>query len=313
MALSYVKINSNRPAQGLTEAERALGLDRNLAEALVAVGYAKLHLGHAEEMEEYVERAFRLSPRDPFAFLWMAFAGEAKLHLGAYEDAAKWLSRSAMANSNFPGSHFLLAAALGQLGRVEEARTAAEAGLALMPEFTVSHYQAGANSNNPTFLAQRGNIYDGLRKAGAPEGDRAALPAPDPPRAAAVAYLVLPKKPSIAVLAFENMSGDPSQEYFADGIVEDITTELSRFKELLVIARNSSFAYKGRAVDMRRMAASSACAMSSKAACARPASAVRITGQLIDAAIRRASLGRPVRRRPSRMSSTFRTGSRRAS
>jgi adenylate cyclase len=65
--------------------------------------------------------------------------------------------------------------------------------------------------------------------------------------------LPLPDKPSIAVLPFQNMSGDPEQEYFADGIAEDIITALSRFKELFVIARNSSFTYKGRAVDVKQV------------------------------------------------------------
>jgi len=69
----------------------------------------------------------------------------------------------------------------------------------------------------------------------------------------AAASLPLPDKPSIAVLPFANMSGDPDQEHVADGIVEDITTELSRFRELFVIARNSSFQYKGRAVDVRQV------------------------------------------------------------
>ena len=65
--------------------------------------------------------------------------------------------------------------------------------------------------------------------------------------------LALPDKPSIAVLPFQNMSGDPEQEYFADGMVEDIITALSRFKSLFVIARNSSFTYKGRAVDVKQV------------------------------------------------------------
>jgi adenylate cyclase len=67
------------------------------------------------------------------------------------------------------------------------------------------------------------------------------------------ATLALPDKPSIAVLAFQNMSGDSEQEYFADGMVEDIITGLSRIKLLFVIARNSSFAYKGKAVDIRQV------------------------------------------------------------
>ena len=65
--------------------------------------------------------------------------------------------------------------------------------------------------------------------------------------------LALPDKPSIAVLPFQNMSGDPEQEYFVDGTVEDIITGLSRIKWLFVIARNSSFVYKGRAVDIRQV------------------------------------------------------------
>ena len=65
--------------------------------------------------------------------------------------------------------------------------------------------------------------------------------------------LALPDKPSIAVLPFQNMSGDPEQEYFADGMVEDIITGLSRSKSLLVIARNSSFTYKGKAVDIKQV------------------------------------------------------------
>src|SRR6201993_4575405 len=63
----------------------------------------------------------------------------------------------------------------------------------------------------------------------------------------------LPDKPSIAVLPFENMSGDPEQEYFADGMVEEIITALSRFRSLFVIARNSTFAYKGRPVDVKQV------------------------------------------------------------
>jgi TolB-like protein len=63
----------------------------------------------------------------------------------------------------------------------------------------------------------------------------------------------LPDKPSIAVLPFQNMSGDTEQEYFADGVVEEIITALSRFRQLFVIDRNSSFTYKGRPVDVKQV------------------------------------------------------------
>jgi adenylate cyclase len=72
-------------------------------------------------------------------------------------------------------------------------------------------------------------------------------------RATAKPALALPDKPSIAVLPFTNLSGDPEQEYFADGMVEDIIAGLSRFRWLFVIARNSSFTYKGKAVDVKQV------------------------------------------------------------
>ncbi|WGS00204.1 hypothetical protein MTX26_04940 [Bradyrhizobium sp. ISRA443] len=96
--------------------------------------------------------------------------------------------------------------------------------------------------------------------------------------------LALPDKPSVAVLAFENMSRDPEQEYFADGISEDIITELSRFSDLFVIARNSSFRYKGRAVDLRQVGRELGVRYVLEGSVRRGNDRVRITAQLIDAA-----------------------------
>jgi adenylate cyclase len=95
--------------------------------------------------------------------------------------------------------------------------------------------------------------------------------------------LALPDKPSIAVLPFENMSGDPEQEYFADGIVEDIITALSRFKSLFVIARNSSFTFKGRAVDIKEVGRRLGVRYVLEGSVRKASGKVRITGQLIDA------------------------------
>src|SRR6476660_2583216 len=93
----------------------------------------------------------------------------------------------------------------------------------------------------------------------------------------------MPDKPSIAVLPFENMSGDPEQEYFADGMVEEITTALSRFKWLFVIARNSSFTFKGRAVDIKEGGRRLGVRYVLEGSVRKGAGKVRITGQLIDA------------------------------
>ena len=94
----------------------------------------------------------------------------------------------------------------------------------------------------------------------------------------------LPDKPSIAVLPFENMSGDPEQEYFADGMAEDIITALSRFKALFVIARNSSFTYQGRAVDVRQVGRELGVRYVLEGSVRKAANRVRITGQLVDTA-----------------------------
>jgi TolB-like protein/class 3 adenylate cyclase/Tfp pilus assembly protein PilF len=95
--------------------------------------------------------------------------------------------------------------------------------------------------------------------------------------------LTLPDKPSIAVLPFLNMSGDPEQEYFADGIVEDIITALSRFRSFFVIARNSSFTYKGRNVDVRQIGRELGVRYVLEGSVRKGGNKLRITGQLIEA------------------------------
>ena len=111
----------------------------------------------------------RLSPRDPLLYAWKGTVGAAKLHLGAYEEAAAWLGESVTAYPNLPITRFFLAAALGQLGRTVEAHAEAEAGLALNPGFTIRRFREHPDCDNPIYLKQRHNIYEGLRRAGVPE------------------------------------------------------------------------------------------------------------------------------------------------
>jgi adenylate cyclase len=96
--------------------------------------------------------------------------------------------------------------------------------------------------------------------------------------------LALPDKPSIAVLPFQNLSGDPEQEYFADGMVEDIITGLSRIKWLFVIARNSSFAYKGKSPDIRQVGRELGVRYVLEGSVRKAADRIRVSAQLIDAA-----------------------------
>jgi len=96
-------------------------------------------------------------------------AGNAQLLLGADEKAGGWLRRSIEANRNFAVTHFTLAAALAHLGRLDEARAEVKAGLALAPNFSIARFRRTAESDNPTYLAQRERILEGLRKAEIPE------------------------------------------------------------------------------------------------------------------------------------------------
>ena len=170
LCLGVVQIWTNRASQGIRECERALDLNRNLAHAHAQIGTAKFHLWQAEETEAHIQRALRLSPRDASVYLWCMFAGIAKLSLGKDEEAATWLRRSIETNTNNPMSHFYLAAALARLGRIPEARSEAQAGLAMNPTFTIARIRASAPSDDPARIAISERFIDGLRKAGVPEG-----------------------------------------------------------------------------------------------------------------------------------------------
>jgi TolB-like protein/class 3 adenylate cyclase len=169
MFLGAVQILTKRAAQGIRECERALALDRNLADAHGIIGWAKVLIGRGAEAEAHIQDAFRLSPRDTSAFRWMQYAGFTKLLLGADAEGVVWLRRCLEVNRNYPLAHFQLAAALALLGSLEEARDAVRAGLALDPTFTVRRMQ-GRLSDDPTFRAGVKRVVEGMRIAGVPEG-----------------------------------------------------------------------------------------------------------------------------------------------
>jgi len=170
MYLGVVYIFTFRAAQGIAECERALALDRNLANAHGWIGRGKFHLGRAEETEAHIHEALRLSPRDTFAYRWMMVMGITRFWLGADADAVAWLRRSIEANRNFPFTHFFLAAVLASLGALDEARASVQAGLSLDEGFTIRRYREGAPRINPTYLAGRERVCEGMRLAGVPEG-----------------------------------------------------------------------------------------------------------------------------------------------
>src|SRR5579859_7573214 len=168
LVLGSVLNVTKRAAQGVRECELSLALDQNSADAHGLIGLAKVFLGRGAETEAHIQEAFRLSPRDIFAFRWLHYVGMARQTLGDDAGAVAWLRRSLEANRNYPLAHFQLAAALAQLGSLEEARAAVKAGLALNPAFTL-HRTRGRMSDDPTYRAGARRIYEGMQIAGVPE------------------------------------------------------------------------------------------------------------------------------------------------
>jgi TolB-like protein/Tfp pilus assembly protein PilF len=249
------------------EFEEAIRINPSNAYAHIFLGGSLVHLGMAEEALPHLETGMLLSPADPNIGPFRARMANACLNLKRYEDAVTWGQKAIQGGGGWP-SRVHLISALGHLGRKEEAHRAREELEAVQAGVSVDFVRENLPTIDPGYLE---HYLDGLRKAGLPEKAREQ----DKP-------LPLPDKPSIAVLPFENMSGDPEQEYFSDGICEDIITALSRLKWLFVTARNSSFSYKGRTVDVRQVAEELGVRYVLEGSVRKSANRVRITAQLID-------------------------------
>jgi TolB-like protein/Tfp pilus assembly protein PilF len=150
------------------------------------------------------------------------------------------------------------------LGKEEEARAVAEKLLAVSPTYSLELHRKKNPYKDPAHLER---IVSALRKAGLP--DKPPLPLPD--------------KPSIAVLPFVNMSGDPEQEYFADGMTDDLITDLSKISALFVTARNSTFQYKGKPVNVKKVGQELGVRYILEGSVRKVGQKVRINAQLIDA------------------------------
>ena len=171
MWLGFVEIFTKRAAQGIAECEHALALDRNLANAHAAIGLGKIFIGRAEETEAHIAEALRLSPRDTMAYVWMTNRGRGEAPPRQLRASGRVVSTGDRGQPKLSAAYFQLAAALAQLGRLDEAHSAVKAGLALNPTFTISRARASwtAMSDDPTYLAELEPILEGMRKAGVPE------------------------------------------------------------------------------------------------------------------------------------------------
>ena len=167
---AYVLWALRAPDRALRECEIALSLNRNLPDAQAHMGWMKLFLGRPEETEPLVAEAMRLSPRDPSLGLWHFMIGVAHFLLGRLDQAVESLRKSVDTNPNFGLAYFLLAASLAQIGHGGEAAEACVVGRRLIPNFSVGKFRAELPSDNAVFLAQHEPVFEGLRRAGVPEG-----------------------------------------------------------------------------------------------------------------------------------------------
>ena len=254
--------------QSIIEGEKSLILGPTNAQAHVLLAVSMNIVGRFDEAIELVKKAMRLHPYYPAYYLpWL---GSAYRMTGRYEDALKvydqLLDRSRTGEYPNWAPHLYLAEIYAELGKEDEARIHVEQVIKLEPGFSLENANkiSTFKFKNPTHLEHR---LKSLRKAGFPE---------HPP-------LQLPDKPSIAVLAFDNLSGDPEQEYFSDGIAENIITALSKVGELFVIARNSSFTYKGKPVKVQQIGRELGVRYVLEGSVQKSGDRIRITAQLIDA------------------------------
>jgi adenylate cyclase len=229
------------------------------------LGTAYQRAGDHERSIELLMRDLRINPNRPDRYHWTTNLSMSHYMLGNYEAALAWADRSLEINPRYIQAVGFRAASLAQLGRLEEARQEMGRFLEHFSGMTAARYETRFILKNHSDID---HYMEGLIKAGMPAGDEES----DDERAV-----------WIAVLPFENMSGDPYQEYFADGITEDVITGLSAYRSLRVIARSSSFRYRDSALSIPQIAEELDVQFILEGSVRRAGNRVRVTAQLIEA------------------------------
>jgi adenylate cyclase len=169
---SSILSEEKRTVEAVAAAQTAVSLNPSLAPAYAWIGVLQIRLGRAEDTVTYVQQALRLSPRDPSLANWLSFIGRAQFYLGSDEEAIDTLLKAEVVNPRLSGIYLHLAAAYALTNRETPARDALAQFEKLEPDTTIAKVKEETQkmSDNPTFLKQRERLYDGLRKAGMPEG-----------------------------------------------------------------------------------------------------------------------------------------------
>jgi adenylate cyclase len=263
---STINLNQRQYEKAIEAGQKAIANGPNNALSHVLFAYVMLFAGKFDEAVLFAERSIRLTPYCPDWYL--SILGQSYRQAGRFKEAfaafSKALDRSQKNKSNPMASLLGLIDVSIQLGREEQARSYATEVMKISPNFSFKYFHQVYPYKDSAHLER---ILANLRKAGLP--DKPPLPLPD--------------KPSIAVLPFVNISGDPEQEYFSDGITEEIITALSKTPKLFVIARNSTFTYKGKPVKVQQVGRELGVKYVLEGSVRKAGGKVRITAQLADA------------------------------
>ncbi|RJR17456.1 MAG: tetratricopeptide repeat protein, partial [Desulfobacteraceae bacterium] len=260
--LAFVHLLRREHDKAVEECERAVSLAPSAADPVYSLGVILRFAGRVKEAIPAFERAIRLNPIPPASYLYQLALSHT--FVGDFEKAIRLCNEALPKNPDDLIGRVTLVIAYGSLGRDSEARAQVSELLRVDPKFSLDQ---AAKTWPYKKTADREFVLAALRKAGL--SDKPQLPLPD--------------KPSIAVLPFANMSGDPKQEYLCDGITESIITAVSKIHNLFVIARNSTFAYKGKAVNIQQAARELGVQYVLEGSVQRSGDRLRITAQLIDA------------------------------
>jgi TolB-like protein/Tfp pilus assembly protein PilF len=260
--LGFLYTMTGQHEKGIVEAEKAITLEPNSDLAHQYLGLALRFGGKPHEAIPVIQKAIRLNPFAPSAYVFNL--GLSYLFSGQYEEGLAECEKAAAREPKNLGSKLALTVAYSFLNRDDEARASAKDVFKIDPQFSVENFSKTLVYKNE---ADKIRFINALRKAGLPD---------NPP-------LPLPDKPSIAVLPFTNLSADPGQDFLADGVTENIITTLSMHPQLFVIARNTTFAYKGKSVKIQQLAEELGVHYVLEGSVARSGDRIRVTAQLIDA------------------------------
>jgi TolB-like protein/Flp pilus assembly protein TadD len=248
--------------KAIVSCKRAIELEPNASQVHYIFGSMLSYMGRVDEAIARLKHAIRLNPIPEWYYNWAL--GRCYVQKRQYEAAlVEYKKASQLAPTSWI-THLTLATTYALLDREEEAKTSALKSLQFNPNYSVAHYLKTSRFKNQSDTEL---FADAMRKAGFPEYP----PGNEPP-----------KKPSIAVLPFDNLSDDPEQEYFSDGMTDELIGDLAKIDGLFVISRNSTFTYKGKAVKIQQVAQELNVRYVLEGSVQRSGNKVRIRAQLID-------------------------------